>query len=268
MIAGGGSETDRPDPAPAAPGVVITRPPAAAAVLAATLAERGIAAIALALQEPGPPVDGGTALADAVARLDRYRWLVATSANGVRSVAAVGLPDPLPAGLGVGAVGPATARAWRRAGVEVAVVATARGPATATAADLARSLPAARPGDRVLAPLAERAGPDLERILTDRGYEVDRVDAYRMVPTVVAPVQRRQVGQARAVVLTAPSTAERLVEEMGRPHPAPAVAIGHRTATRARELGFDPVEVATDPGPEALADAAVRLLADPTRTRT
>lgn len=231
--------------------------------LADALRERGAEPVLVPLLVRAAPADGGAALRAAVARLDRYAWVAVTSAAGAAALLAA-RADGWPAGVRVAAVGPATADALRRAGVEPDLV-----PTTATAVDLAAAFPPAPgtgesgPAGRVLAPLAELAGDDLAAGLRARGWDVDRVDAYRLAdlppPGSDDPLPAGLEG-ADAVAFTSPSTVDRFCDRFSPALVPPVVAcIGPRTAARARERGLTGIVAAnehTTPGLVAALTAA------------
>jgi uroporphyrinogen-III synthase len=245
--------------------VVLCRAEADGGALVDELRRLGAEPVLVPLHKREAAADGGAALEAALSRLDHYHWLALTSANGVRAVSEAltrAGAQPLPPGLRVAVVGTATGAACQAAGFPVDLI-----PPVATAADLAAAFPPPpalghAPAPRVLAPLAEAASSDLETGLTQRGYEVDRVDAYRMAPTTVDVHRRALVEGADAVLLTAPSLVDRFVEMFSvAAVPPVAVAIGPRTAERARHRGIAPV-VAASHDQHGLVDALLTALGD------
>ena len=230
--------------------VVVCRAQGDAGPLADALREQGAEPVLVPLLVRAAPADGGAALRAAVARLDRYAWVAVTSAAGAAALLAA-LPHGRPVGVRLAAVGPATADALRRAGVEPDLV-----PATATAVDLATAFPPApAAGDRgaaarVLAPLAELAGDDLVAGLEAKGWKVDRVDAYRLAdlpPLGAGESLPEGLEGADAVAFTSPSTVDRFCDRFGPALVPPVVAcIGPRSAARAHERGLSGVVTAHD----------------------
>jgi len=263
--------------------VIVCRAADDAGPLADALRDRGAEPVLVPLLVRDAPADGGAALRHAVAHLDRYAWVAVTSAAGADAFLAAlpplnpdtGSPVPAPgvtapgrrtAGVRVAAVGPATADALRRAGVEPDLV-----PATATAADLAAAFPPApAEGARVLAPLAELAGDDLVAGLRARGWTVDRVDAYRLAdlpPLASADALPAGLVGADAVAFTSPSTVDRFCDRFGRSLVPPVVAcIGPRTAERARTRGLAGVVTAGEHTGPGLVAALATALANAPRT--
>ncbi len=233
------------------PTVAITRSVEDNGPLAARLESLGFDVVSVPLIEVTPPADGGAALAAAVDDLATYDWVVVTSANGVTAlVDALGAADATGAGAGVAcgrrwpdgvavaAVGPATATAAEAAGLPVTLV-----PEVATAAALAEAFPARRPDDggRVLAPLAELAGDTIVDGLGAKGWQVDRIQAYRT--RAPDPPPSLPNADIAAVTFFSPSAVDRWVDRFGS-DAAVAVCVGPSTAARATRRGFAQVVTA------------------------
>jgi uroporphyrinogen III methyltransferase/synthase len=102
--------------------VVVTRPEAQASVLADLLRDQGAEVVVLPVIEIEDPADGGTALAEALAHVHEYDWLVLTSANGARRVLDA-LPDARAlGGVSVAAIGPGTAAALAEGNIRADLV--------------------------------------------------------------------------------------------------------------------------------------------------
>jgi len=213
--------------------IVVTRPASQAAELAEPLRALGAEVVLLPTIEIVPPLDGGAALDAALAHLADYRWLVVTSVNGADAVLAR-RPDR-PSGLGVAAIGPATAERMRRGGWAVDLV-----PDAYVAEALLDALghPGAV-GDAVLVARAAVARDVLPVGLRERGWVVEVVDAYRTVDTTVDADAVRRAAGADTVTFTSPSTVERFVRLVGAADVPPLVAcIGPVTADAARAAGL------------------------------
>jgi uroporphyrinogen-III synthase len=211
--------------------------------LDAEIEKRGGIIMRLPLIEIVPPPDDGAALTDALGRLEDYDWVACTSVNGVIALRGVQLPP----GLRLAAVGAATADAFERIlGRNALVVAD-----VPTALGLAAAFPP-RPG-RVLAPLAELAGPDLATGLAQRGYEVDVVTAYATSTPEHSVTDLDRAATADVVLVSSASVAQRLTELLGDRRPKMAVAIGPRSAATALDLGFTVIETTPDKVISALA---------------
>ncbi len=240
--------------------IVVCRPVDQSAALIAELEERGAAVVAFPVIEVVAPLDGGEALAAAARRRADYDWVTFTSANGALAFGGAVGQEAWPERPRIAAVGEATAKAVRSAGGRVDFV-----PTVATAAELASQLPIdPTSGDRpsrVLAPLAELAGPDLMMGLADRGAEVEVVTAYRTVTPDHPDHARADVAEADAVVITSPSTIDRLVGLVGPEGvPETIVAIGPVSAEAVRRHELTVAVVAQPHSEAGLIDAVVRTL--------
>jgi len=244
--------------------VVVTRTGRRAAPLADALARLGARLVELPLTEQVGPADDGAALRAAAGMVRDYAWVVVTSVNAVERLMAVLGDSGELATVPVAAVGPATAEALRRAGVEPDLVPTehnARGLVTAFPA-----APTAGASRLVLFPCADLAPGTVPEGLGAKGWDVRRVEAYRTV--AVPPPDVALVGEvagADALVLTAPSAARAfsaLRTPDGAPVPLPphVVCIGPATADAARQVGMAGVTEARQPSPEGIvAELEARL---------
>ena len=178
-----------------------------------------------------------------------------TSANGARAVLGA-LPDARrAAGVGVAAIGPATA----------AVLATGHLPADLVPdAYVAEALldafpPPGAPGRRrVLIARAAVARDVLPDGLARAGWRVDVVEAYRTVGVDPPPVLVDAAAAADVVTFTSPSTVERFVAAVGPGRVPSAVAcIGPVTAAAARAAGLEVAVEAPTFTVDGLVDALV-----------
>jgi uroporphyrinogen-III synthase len=227
--------------------VVVTRSGPRAGGLAGALTRAGATVIELPLTRQVDAADGGAALRAAAAAVRENAWVVLTSVNAVDRFMAE-LPDARAlAGVGVAAVGPATADALRLAGVEPDLV-----PAEHSARGLVEEFPDAATGPkaRVLFPCADLAPDTITAGLAQKGWDVARVEAYRTVPlSAPEPEVLARVACADALVLTATSsvqafTALRTPEGAAVPTPPHVVCIGPTTAAAARAAGMSGVHEA------------------------
>ena len=247
--------------------VVVTRAGPRAQGLADALRAVGARVLELPLTEQVEAADGGAALRAAAATMRDWAWVVLTSVNAVeRLVAALRDVEDLRS-VRVAAVGPATADALRRAGVEPALVPTEHS-ARGLVADFPEADP--RPGPdrraaagagvprRVLFPCADLAPDTVPAGLAGKGWEVRRVEAYRTVPREPpAPDVVAELRLADALVLTAASAARafgELRDAAGAPLRSPrhVVCIGPSTAAAARSAGMAGVHEAAEPSPEGI----------------
>ena len=183
--------------------------------------------------------------------LARYDWVVFTSARGVDALA------ELPAGPKFAGVGPETAMALRARGIEPAYV-----PATADGAELGKTLPDVE-GKRVALVRASAADTDLPDILRRRGAIIEELTAYRTVEAPAGSANPLRSALAdpylRAVVFASGSAVRGFVA-LGGTAQLPAITIGARTTTRARDLGFRVIAEAVTQSAAGLADAVARAL--------
>ena len=201
-----------------------------------------------------PPSDGGAALAEAVGRLAGYDWLVLTSANGVRRLAASLGGEDLPVSLRVAAIGPATAAALAGMGATVSLL-----PEQYVAEALVAAFPAPDGRDgasRVLVVRAEVARDVLPVGLAAKDWSVDVVAAYRAEPRILAAAERAAVAGCDTVIFTSPSVVEAFCDQ---PEPLPVpetvAAIGPVTAAAARRRNLTVHVEATEHTIEGLVAA-------------
>ncbi len=235
--------------------VLVTRPDHQRGGVTTRLRDEGAAAVCAPAIRIAPP-DDSAPLAAAVAGARSYRWVVFTSANGVRAffdeVARQGLDARVLGGAQVCAIGPATSEALGAHGVRPDVV-----PDEFVGEGAAEAIIAADPdlaGARVLLPRAAVARMALPDRLADAGAEVDVVPAYQTLgPTEDDAARIRDVVHRRQVdvlTFTSPSTVREVAGALGEHADAAAegfviACIGPVTARAARELGW-PVHVVPD----------------------
>ncbi|MDR7545175.1 MAG: uroporphyrinogen-III synthase [Armatimonadota bacterium] len=241
--------------------ILVTRPRAQSRPLVRRLQALGaeahvVPAISIEAPRAGGPLD------QALLGLGDYDWVVVTSANGAR--ACISRAGSLGVDLSAtpprwAAIGPATARVLRRAGVAVAMT-----PSRFLTEAIADELHDVR-GRRILLPRTEAAPPGLAEALRRRGAAVDEVAAYR---TVLAPTR----SQARlcalldgrgvdTVIFTSASTVRGLLRLLGDRRDAlrqmDIACIGPVTAAAVRQEGFDPSVVAEEHTVQGLVSALV-----------
>lgn len=190
--------------------------------------------IAIAPPEVGGPLDR------AIAQLERYDWVVLTSANGVehfltRLVEIKVSPRDHTIRGRVAAVGPATAAALRQRGVPVHLL-----PDEHRAEAILDEIGDVA-GQRILLPCADIARPTLTKGLRALGAQVDRVTAYRNVlgKPIPAAYDALRAGVDVLTFTSSSSVRNFLALTQGLDYGAPLVAcIGPVTAATARELGL------------------------------
>ena len=230
--------------------LVVTRATDQAGTLSGALADRGARVVELPVIAIADPVDGGAALAVAVADVDAFDWVVVTSPNGARRIADR-LDGTIPSDTRFAAIGPRSAVPLIAAGLAVDLI-----PVRAVAEGLLGEFPPPPDGGgRILLARAEVARDVLPDGLRAAGWDVDVVVAYRNVEPDTDPEVLAAAREADAVVFTAESTVRRYTDLAGGPTPALAICIGPISATAAAEAGYSVVEA--DPhSVEGLVDAA------------
>lgn len=226
--------------------IVVTRPEAQARPLVEPLERLGATVSSVPLVRIEPPDD--PAVLQAALDGQRFDWVVFTSANAV-VVAGEWIAGVLD-GVRVAAVGPATAEAARRAGLEPSFV-----PEVYAAEEVVAGLEPVR-GLRVLLPQADIAEPGLADELRRRGASVTAVTAYRTVAVEPAPDALEDLRASDAVVLASGSAARSLAAQGGRGR-AIVACIGPKTAAVAQEVGLEVGIVAREATAEGMIQALV-----------
>jgi uroporphyrinogen-III synthase len=243
--------------------VLVTRPRPQAGRLAALLEVHGAEVVTLPVIRIEPPEDWAP-LDAAIRALGTFRWVVFTSVNGVAAfrerLGRAGLDARSLAGRQVAAIGPETADALRRAGIEPDLVPAefrAEGLLEALATRLER-------GDAVLLVRAAEARDVLPRELEARGIRVTVAPAYRTViakegaDRVLALLESRRLDAVTFtssstvrgfLALLAPADARRLLDGVI------VGAIGPITAETAAEHGLRVSVMPREYTIPALADA-------------
>jgi uroporphyrinogen-III synthase len=192
-------------------------------------------------------------LDEALKHLDRYDWLILTSANTISAICAraqqFAVKLEKAEGLKVAAIGRATAEAAKDFGFKVDVI-----PQAQVAEGLLAALGEAVRGKRILLPRAAIARDVLPDRLHEAGAVVDVVDAYRNVipETAVNDLRSALSSRIDAATFTSSSSATHLAEvarAAGFDFPfdgVKAVSIGPITSATLQELGWAPA-IEADP---------------------
>ncbi len=242
--------------------VLVTRATGQRGRLARLLAERGAEVVAVPTIRVVPPEDPGPVQA-ALAGLDRFDWVVLTSANGVEAffaaLAAHNRDSRALAGRRVAVVGDETARALAAHGVTADLV-----PEASHAEGLADAMgQAGVKGKTVLLAQAAGARKVLGERLGEAGAEVTAAALYRtVVPEAdAAALAVLAGGPVHYATFTSGSTVRNLREILGPEGfaktlaTARIVAIGPVTARAARDAGLTVHIQPDDPGVAALVAA-------------
>lgn len=214
--------------------------------------------------------DGGAALGEAAGRLGEFDWVVVSSANGVERLLAAAEVAGTRGAAGVpgwACIGPGTAAALRKAGIEPLVVAERHVAEGLVEALSGRDLA----GARVLLPQAAGARTVLAEGLRAAGALVEAVEAYRSVADGRGAGEVRERldrGEIDAITFTSPSAVERFAEVMGPRTGGGVVAvIGPVTAAAAGSLGLPPAIVARRHTVPGLIEALVEHFNNPSTTK-
>jgi uroporphyrinogen-III synthase len=242
--------------------IVVTRALEQAGPIVDVLSAAGANVISLPLIEIIEPLDGGTARDAALANIGSYEWLVVSSPNGARR--AVGaLQDAVKNSTRIpyiAALGNGTREVIEGvAGIKVNVQAE-----IASGEGLVHSFPTHLNGSQEKSVLlVQGEGADLTIVsgLTEKGWEVTRVNAYRTAHCVPSSEMRAEVEQGDAVVFASGSAARSWVSALGTEFRGKVVVIGPVTQKVAASLGLEVHAVAEVPTPEGICAALVVLFA-------
>jgi uroporphyrinogen-III synthase/uroporphyrinogen III methyltransferase/synthase len=249
--------------------VLVTRAAHQAGKLSEGLRAQGAEPVEVPVLEIRPPASFEP-LDAALRQLDRYDWLILTSANALHALVerenALGIALEQPARLKVAAVGEATAAAARKAGLQVAFVPESY-VAESLVEGLLKSLQNQPASLRILLARAAIARDVIPDALRSAGVRVDVVDAYRNVLPEAAPERLHRAVQEGldAATFTSSSSATHLAEAarlagVAWPFAAvPAISIGPITSQTLRELGWEPAAEAVPFDIPGLIAAVVQL---------
>ena len=232
--------------------VVVTRAREQASELVDRLHRLGAETIELPAITIDDPDDGGAELRECVAwsRRGHFEWVVFTSANAVERFCSLFRDAREFGSTKVAAIGPGTADALRRFGVEPDLV-----PERFVAESLVDAFPSGT--GKVLLPRAAVARDVLVTGLAGKGWGVTVVSAYRTRPAEPSASALAEAGKADAITFTSSSTVTNFLQVAGLDAVPPVVVcIGPVTAATAREAGLTVDVVA----PEHTIDGLVRAL--------
>ena len=184
----------------------------------------------------------------AIGRLKMYQWVIFTSVNGVgfftRRMEETGVSTSALGGARLCAIGPATAEALKKLGLNVTLM-----PEKFVAESVLEALEnhGALKGARILLPRAEIARNTLPDGLRTSGAQVDVVTVYRTVRANPPEKLKRDVIDADIITFTSPSTLTNFLGIMENQAESAlkgklVACIGPVTRDKAEELGV-PVHV-------------------------
>jgi uroporphyrinogen III methyltransferase/synthase len=242
--------------------ILVTRRPEQASELREGLVARGATVLEVPTLEVVPPADV-SALDRSLRQLNRYHWILFTSANAVRFVAdrmqELGLGPGALDGLRVGSVGPSTTAVLQERFPGRRIEAQ---PESDFRAEGLLAVLGDVSGQVILFPASDKARDVLPSTLEARGAKVDVVVAYR---TVAPPdlAERLEASLERGfdlVTFASPSAVEGFAKALGpRSAGVRAAVIGPVTEQAARAAGLDVRVVASPSTAEGLLDAMVSL---------
>ncbi len=195
----------------------------------------------------------------------RFEWVAFTSVNAVRAIRErfneYGLDARSLSGIRIAAIGEDTVDALIAMGVRPDLVPEGDQTTAALLDEWPEFDEILDPINRVFLPRADIATDTLVAGLTELGWEVEDVTAYRTVRAAPPHIDTREAiksGGFDAVVFTSSSTVRNLVGIAGKPHPSSIIAcIGPATAKTAQEHGLR-VDVLPE---DATIDALSKALA-------
>lgn len=230
--------------------IVVTRARAQASELTKQLEAEGAKVIEAPAIKIMPPASYAP-LDEAIKNLSEYKWLVLTSANGVKAffarLDAAGLDARALAGVKIAAIGCGTAKELKAYGITADLV-----PATYKAEELAEALSGKlNAGDKVLLPRAMEAREVLPETLRSLGAQVDVITAYATVAACdneTELIEALATGEVDMVTFTSSSTVTNFLKMLDVKkdllNGVACAAIGPVTAATCRKNGITPAVTA------------------------
>jgi len=257
-------------PTPHPPVVAVTRSVAQPDPFGAAMQAAGVNIIRIPTTRTEPALDSQP-LADALARLTTFDWILFTSGRTVDAWIALDTANHLASlpHLRIAAVGPTTAGRLAVLGIKAHVIGGGEG-ARAVAEQMVASTGSDMPGTRILWPRSDLADASLAKDLTSLGAEVDHPIAYRTLLHTPANIEEYQrlllQSHVAATVFFAPSAAAGLARALGSTDLAALrgrteiAAVGDTTAVALARLGA-PAGTIGSSSVEQFAAALIRRLA-------
>lgn len=249
-------------------GVLVTRPEHQAGPLCQWIEQHGGVAIRWSTLVIGEPRDWAPALA-LFDRLAHYDLAIFTSANAVdRAMPPIQERGGFPPGLEIAAIGPATARALARHGVDRCLQ-----PEQGFTSEALLALPRLqRVAGQAIAIVRGEGGRELlAETLTARGARVEHAEVYRRERPALdatALLERWSRGEIGAVVVTSAESLSNLFDMLGVAgqdylRQTPVIAVSARTAQSAANFGCHHLLLAREASDAAIAAALLCLVANP-----
>ncbi|XP_039171858.1 uroporphyrinogen-III synthase, chloroplastic isoform X1 [Eucalyptus grandis] len=244
------------------PEVVVTRERGKNSKLVNALHKHGISCLELPLIEhtKGPDLDK---LPSILAVDDAFDWIVITSPEAgsvfLEAWKAAGTPN-----VKVGVVGTGTASIFDKVMQRDGTLNVAFTPSKATGKVLASELP--RIGNkkcRVLYPASAKASTEIEEGLSNRGFEVTRLNTYSTIPVShVDEIILNEALSAPVVAVASPSAVRAWLNLIQEPESwnNSVACIGETTASAAKRLGLKKVFYPKHPGLEGWVASILEAL--------
>ncbi|MCK9362840.1 MAG: uroporphyrinogen-III synthase [Syntrophales bacterium] len=229
-------------------GVVITRPEKQSGELTRLLSTQGARVINFPVIQIAPPADWSM-LDRAIEKLESYRWIIFTSANGVvfffGRLREQGKDIRELKGVKIAAIGPATAAAIEALGIKVDLMPDEFVSEGVVKAFAGRDLQ----GCSVLLPRAQEARDVIPAGLAKLGATVEVATVYRTISTDRDPselIRLFEDGEISALIFTSGSTVVNFMKIMGvdfhLPSQVKVATIGPVTEAAAEKAGL-PVHI-------------------------
>lgn len=249
-------------------GVLVTRPEHQAGPLCQWIVDNGGVAIRCPTLLVTEPRDWAPALA-ILGRLADYDLVIFTSANAVdRALPPILERGGLPPRVDIAAIGPATARALARHGIDFCLR-----PDQGFTSEALLALPRFEnvAGQAIAIVRGENGRELLAETLTARGARVDRAAVYRRERPAVdvgALLERWARGEIGAVVVTSTESLLNLFDMLGLAgqdylRQTPMIAVSTRIVQAAANLGCHHLLLAQEASDAAIAAALLCLTANP-----
>ncbi len=221
-----------------APGrLLITRPSEKTDELEQKLAEKDIELISYPVQKLKKNFDDKGWI-DIEQRFYEYEYIILTSANAVRFfkeiLEASSIPPEKYSYKKIATVGLKTAQAAGEAFPDSEIIVSH----ISTGAGLGAHMLEYKKG-KTLFPCAEEAGHDLERILGDAGWDIDRFKIYESMAEKNENLPHIDPKDIAFYCFTSPLAAEFTVEKVSIPESSLIISIGPKTSEKIRALGYN-----------------------------
>jgi len=233
------------------PKVLLTREKGKNGKLRKRLEDRGVEVVELPCIE-ALELEGAAALPMELSK-GSWEWVVVTSPEGSKILARAWSQAGKPP-VRVAAVGTATAKILENAGFEGVFV-----PSKAHATTLAAELPPPEGSRRVLYPVSALAKDEVQVLLGEKGFEVERIDSYTTVPATWSADDEKTARSAQIVTFGSPSAVHVWAQRAPVDSPI-AVCIGGTSAKACRGAGFLRIEFPEKPGVDTWAEEVMKVL--------